>query len=381
VTPDLDARDPTPAAPPAAGVFLSVAPKSPLQSISSIGGVGTILNVLREVDVRPLRSGAETPFTLAFSSRDVAFADYFAALMYRGDGPQDNLGFRGALSLPLTEASALALSDVVVIITRDDDGNTNSAELALLRQLEKETVSVIVCFLSEGDDPRPLRTQWLPAVAIDVPLRSNTLDETIAIQRIVKAVRAQKAIDDLSLARHLPAFRDAVSKALIDEVAFSNAAYSLGTGVFEVNPITGLPLNIADMVILTKNQALLAYKIALAMGMNADFRSVMPQLAAVVGSGFVFRQLARGLIGLVPGFGLLPKIGIAFAGTYATGEAIRRWCANGERLTPAALKGVYESALERGKDIARSLLDRRVKREPKPPRGLLPRGRSNSERT
>lgn len=356
-----------------------MAPKSPLQSISSIGGVGTILNVLREVDVRPLRASAESPFTLAFTSRDVAFADYFAALMYRGDGPLDNFSFRGALSLPLSEGQALSLADVVVIITRDGSDASNSAELALVRKLEREKVPVVACFLTEATDApsKPLRTQWLPATVIEAPMRDNTLDERVAIQRVVKAVRAHKAIDDIGLARHAPAFRESVSKALIDEVAFSNAAYSLGTGVLEVNPITGLPLNMADMVILTKNQALLAYKIALAMGMNADFKSVMPQLAAVVGSGFVFRQLARGLVGLIPGWGILPKVGIAFAGTYATGEAIRRWCANGERLTPDALKSIYESALIRGKEIAKGLLDRRKDKAPRQtkPRGLLPRAR------
>jgi uncharacterized protein (DUF697 family) len=361
-----------------------VASKSPLQSLSAIGGVGTILNVVREVDVRPLRANAESPFTLAFASRDAAFADYFAALMYRGDGPQDNFSFRGALSLPLGEHNALALADVVVIITRDGSDASNSAELALVRKLEREKVPMVVCFLTDEASPnnKPLRTQWLPATAIDAPMHDSTLDERVVIQRLVKAVRAHKAIDDIALARHVPAFRESVSKALIDEVAFSNAAYSLGTGVLEVNPVTGLPLNVADMVILTKNQALLAYKIALAMGMNADFRSVMPQLAAVVGGGFLFRQITRGLVGLIPGWGILPKIGIAFAGTYATGEAIRRWCANGERMTPDALKSIYEGALIRGKDIAKSMLDRRKEREKKPakPRGLLPGPKTKSMR-
>ncbi len=344
--------------------------------MSAIGGVGTILNVLREVDIRPIRAGAETPFTLAFTSRDDAFADYFAALMYRGDGLQNQTGLRAAVSLPLAETRALALSDVVVIITRDDTGHDNARELALTRELERAKIPVIVCFLSEGQTPT-LRSQWLPATLIDAPMRDNTLDENTSIQRVVKAVRGFKAIDDLSLGRHLPAFREGVTRAIIDDVAFSNAAYSLGTGVLEVNPITGLPLNMADMVVLTKNQALMAYKIALAMGMTSDFRTIMPQLAAVVGSGFLFRQLARGLIGLIPGLGILPKVGVAWAGTYATGEAVRRWCANGERLTPEALKGIYEAALLRGKEIAKSLLSRRSDKSAgtleRKSRGLLPK--------
>ena len=122
--------------------------------------------------------------------------------------------------------------------------------------------------------------------------------------------------------------------------------------------LTGLPLNVADIVILTKNQAILAYKIALAMGLTSDFRTIMPQLAAVVGGGFLFRQIARGLIGLVPGFGIVPKVVVAFAGTFATGEAVRRWCAYGERIDREALHGIYTQALARGREVARALTTR-----------------------
>ncbi len=323
--------------------------------------MGTILNVLREVDIRPIRAAAETTFTLAFTSRDEAFADYFAALMYRGDRAQDTPAVRAAISLPLAEDHALKLVDIAIIITRDDGAHgANEREHELVRALEREKVSTIVCFLSEtSSGAPPIRAQWLPATLIDLPMVNGTLDEAAAIKKVVRAVRTLKAVDDIALARHLPAFRSVVTSALIDDVAFSNAVYSLGTGVLEVNPITGLPLNVADMVILTKNQAIMSYKIALAMGLTGDFKAIMPQLAAVVGSGFVFRQLARGLIGLVPGLGILPKIGVAFAGTYATGEAVRRWCASGERLNSAALRDVYNGALARGKEIARGLLDRR----------------------
>jgi hypothetical protein len=360
-----------------------VPPKSPLESVSSIGSLGTVLNVLREVDIRPVRAAAEAPFTLAFVSRDQAFADYFAALVYRGERMHDVPPMRAAVSLPLNEPRAAALADIVVIITRDDNGANVSEELRLAKALMSgpEQVPVIVAFLSEGSAPPPLRGQWLPATLIEAPMVNGTLDEAATLKRIVKAVRARKVIDDIGLARHLPAFRNAVTKALIDEVAYSNATYSLGTGILSINPITGLPLNIADTVILTKNQGVLSYKIALAMGLDADFKTIMPKIAAVVGGGFMYRQVARGLAGLVPGLGVLPKIGIAFAGTYATGEAVRQWCINGEAINSSALKDVYANALERGKDIARTLIARRKsdgqnsgsRKIKTPRRGLLPK--------
>ncbi len=107
----------------------------------------------------------------------------------------------------------------------------------------------------------------------------------------------------------------------------------------------------------------MAYKIALAMGMPADFMNVMPQLVGVVGGGFLLRQAARGLIGLVPVLGILPKVAIAFAGTFAVGEAIYRWCTTGERMSNDGLRRAYETALERGRAVAASLQQRRVGRK------------------
>jgi hypothetical protein len=102
----------------------------------------------------------------------------------------------------------------------------------------------------------------------------------------------------------------------------------------------------------------------------------MPQLAAVVGTGFVYRQLARTLVGLVPGWGVAPKVAVAFAGTYATGEAIYAWCSTGEKLTGEKLKQVYEAAITRGRSLAGALADkwraRRPKRAPPLPLPLPP---------
>jgi uncharacterized protein (DUF697 family) len=336
--------------------------KSPLASLA--GGVGSILDVVREVDIRPIRAAAETPFVLAFISRDEPMAEHLVMLMYRGQRDHDIPRVRSCVALPFEKREAALRANIAVIVTREDA--ENSAELELVRQLSQAKVPTIVAFLEEKDAiAKPFRAQWLPAEPITIHLNNAVLDEADAVKQLVKAVRKLKAVDDLSLARHLPAFREAVSRALIDDVAFANAVYATGTGVLEMNPIATIPLNAADMVVLTKNQAIMAYKIALAMGLTAEFRDVMPQLAAVLGSGFAFRQLARQLIGLVPGLGILPKVAVAFAGTHATGEVVYRWCATGERINREAIKMVYERALERGREVARNLFRKRKQVKPK----------------
>ena len=75
---------------------------------------------------------------------------------------------------------------------------------------------------------------------------------------------------------------------------------------------------------LTLNQARLVLRIALAYGQEID-RSRLPELLAVVGTGFGLRALARELLDFVPVAGWAAKGAIAYAGTKALGEAARRY--------------------------------------------------------
>ena len=150
--------------------------------------------------------------------------------------------------------------------------------------------------------------------------------------------------------------REPVSRKLIEDTCFINAAYSLTTGLAEMNILFDLPLNVADIVVLTKNQTLMAYKIALAFDLPSDWRETIPKLATVVGSAFLWRLTARQLVGLVPAFGIIPKVAVSYAGTYAVGQAIYQWCAYGEKVNPKLLKSIFAQALERGREVARPLV-------------------------
>ncbi|RME82782.1 MAG: zinc ribbon domain-containing protein, partial [Caldilineae bacterium] len=83
------------------------------------------------------------------------------------------------------------------------------------------------------------------------------------------------------------------------------------------------------------------------------------ELAGVLGSGFLWREVARRLVGLVPGLGLAPKIAIAYAGTYAIGHMAYYWFAYGKRLTPQQMQQLYQKAVREGKERAARLLTRR----------------------
>lgn len=160
----------------------------------------------------------------------------------------------------------------------------------------------------------------------------------------------------LALAAALPVFRPVVADAIVDETSKANASFALTTGLAETIPVLTVPLNLGDMVVLTKNQLIMGYKIALAAGRDQDPRSMMTEILGVIGGGFLFRQIARQLVGLIPVAGLLPKVAIAYAGTYAMGRALSAWALTGVAITPDTVGRYTAEGLARGRDVAQQLM-------------------------
>ena len=160
----------------------------------------------------------------------------------------------------------------------------------------------------------------------------------------------------IALARQLPPLRPRVVSALIEDAARTNAIYSLTTGLAEVVPVLNAPLNLADVIVLTKNQLLMSYRVALAAGKRGKGRELVAEVAGVIGGGLLLRQAGRQLIGLVPGAGIVPKVAVAYAGTVAIGRAVAAWAVGGERLTKDAVRGFYREAWQRAKRVAQDLV-------------------------
>ncbi|HSQ16700.1 MAG TPA: hypothetical protein VLM83_03290, partial [Anaerolineales bacterium] len=162
----------------------------------------------------------------------------------------------------------------------------------------------------------------------------------------------------LALGRQFPLFRLPVARQMISETCFSNTAYAVSTGLAEIVPVLDLPLNVTDMIILTKSQAFLAYKLGLALGFSTRWQDYIAEFGSVIGGGFVWRQLARSLVGLIPVWGIIPKVAVSYAGTYVVGNTILQWYLTGRHLTPRQIGQLYRQAFSRGKDSARHMLSK-----------------------
>ena len=103
----------------------------------------------------------------------------------------------------------------------------------------------------------------------------------------------------------------------------------VASGLPSLVPVLNIPIAAADTVVLTKNQAMMVYRLALAFGAPPEFQRRMIEITPVIGAAVMWRQVAGGLVGLIPGYGIVPKTAVAFAGTWITGRAAEMYYSTG----------------------------------------------------
>jgi uncharacterized protein (DUF697 family) len=305
--------------------------------------------LLREMDLEAVRREAERPFqVLVVGEGDVAEA--LSRLLSGPDGSHP-----WVLSTDAAEARRHAgsgLIDLAIVGTPTADPVPGlQATIEVLASARVPTVTAVLAPMTRRDDA--LVRAGETARALVPELDASGVDALA--EGVVAAAPPPLRI---ALARQLPPLRPRVLSALIEDAARTNALYSLTTGLAEVVPVLNAPLNLADVVVLTKNQLLMSYRVALAAGKRGKGRELVAEVAGVIGGGLLLRQAGRQLIGLVPGAGIVPKVAVAYAGTVAIGRAVAAWAVGGERLTRETVRAFYREAWQRAGDVARDLVAR-----------------------
>jgi uncharacterized protein (DUF697 family) len=319
--------------------------------------LGNIWTTFKELDIRPIRDEAERPLVLAFVGAAGAGKSTLIGALRQDVRAHEKI-VTPTIERDLKTAARLGDSDLIVLVldaTRDDF--TAEAELCAEWQRAGRQLVVFYNKMDTVIDANALgatMTQWNGArVAFGAASDPASLS-TEFIPRLMDALPNRH----LSLARHWPLFRMAVARKLISDTCMSSATYAFSTGLAEVIPALDIPFNVADVVILTKNQALMVYKLGLALGLSTRWQDHVAELGGVVGAGFLWRQVARQLVGLIPVWGILPKVAVSYAGTYAVGEAIVRWYQTGHKVSGRGMREVYADALAQGRLVAQTLFER-----------------------
>lgn len=318
--------------------------------------IASIWKNVQEVDLRPIRREAERRTRIALVGADEDARQILAGWLTldpRGARPPAT---PAVFSVSLQEAARVENADLILVLV-DGAGRDFSAEQALVnRWVAAGRKLVVLLNHSQQDDELP-PDAWLNWGMAQVAYGSLA-DPDALTETLIPIVIAMLSDRLLSLGRHYPPFRDPIARQLINETCTSNAVYAFSTGIAEIVPFLDIPLNITDLVVLTKAQALLVYRLGLLLGLPTDWRYYLTEFGSVIGGGFLWRQAARQLVGLIPVWGIVPKVAVAYAGTYVVGHAVLRWYHTGRHLTRKEIAQLYRQAFAMGKSLAGGLAQR-----------------------
>ena len=336
---------------------------------------GSIWKTIREVDIGAVRAEAEQPVTVAVIGQQAALRHADRLLR---DGPNRYpLPPDQPYFLPLAEARKyleyVKTADLLVLAL-DAHGTMTEAEVAGLRALSEAPRPRQLVFLlgpgaaalNAGSWPGAEGAPGTDGATADLTTWGPYLDQRLALaidpgahgagMKLCGAVLdALPHESRLAAARRLPGLRPLYASRLTTEVSVSNAAVALASGVPSIVPILGIPLAAADTIILTKNQVMMVYRLALACGAEPDFQKRMIEITPVVGGAVVWRQIAGALVGLVPGYGIVPKTAVAFGGTYVVGLAATRWYETG-LLTDEERRRITSEAAGKAREAATAMV-------------------------
>lgn len=322
--------------------------------MAGLKDLSSVWKNIKEIDLKPIRESAVYPVRIVLAGAPESGRHTLAEQM-RTDPARPGIHTQSPITMISTEAIGEAPVAHLIILLVDATRSAFLAEQALVKTWSEAGKNVLV-FINKIDrlDNNLIgdsQAGWLATRVI-----YGSVNEITYLQKeFVPTVLEMLPQQHVALGRQFPLFRLPIARQLINEACFSNAAYSFSTGLAEIVPVLDLPLNVTDMVVLTKSQAFLAYKLGLLLGFSTRWQDYISEFGGVIGSGFIWRQIARQLIGLIPAWGIIPKVAVAYSGTYVVGNAILGWYLTGKNLSPKQMRALYAQAFAKGKEYARKL--------------------------
>lgn len=158
---------------------------------------------------------------------------------------------------------------------------------------------------------------------------------------------------ELALGRTFPVLRHQAAMQVVNVTSRVNGQFALASNLPALVPVVGGMLAAgADTIVLTKNQLMMIYKLAAIHDRDLDNRfRIYQEMLPIVGAGLFWRTIARDLAAMIPfAAGAVPKVAIAFAGTFAAGMAAHVYYHEGKRVDSGRMRQFYRNALQELRD-------------------------------
>lgn len=307
-----------------------------------IGNVAQFWRLTRELDVNGLRESLERPVSLRVLGSDLANAQRVARLIEPDPAAGEvSAGVLGELSRERADLYVAAIGGPL-----EPDARRALSDLSV-----SETPLVLV----QSQAAAGMLVVGIPDERVITLSDADADDE--ARGRLFRALVQAAPEVLLSAGRRHPLLREPVAEHLIRDTARVNAQFAAISSLPANLPlIGGLVGDMADMIVLTKNQLLLLFKLAGLYGRNLELgRQLLAEIVPVVGGAFLWRTTARALVGLLPTLlGVLPKTIVAYSGTYLVGQMARYYYHHGNKPPPELVKELRAE----GTRLARETLGR-----------------------
>jgi hypothetical protein len=305
--------------------------------------LGDFWAVLREVDPRSIEREATRPIRIVVCGQADNGQRAIARELTTSASRDDVVD---VYDMPVDVPIALPSADSYIYVLRSDRCDVAAAREHLW-QLAKRG-SGVLCVIrvpleSDGETFSPSE-HLVAASRLDFPSAQIVVlgrDEIRGIERdLLPILLTQAPHVSLSLGRALPRARRAAANQLILETAKVNAEFAAVSSLPAIFPVVGgIAASGADLVVLTKNQAMLLVKLATIFERPTTNRwQLLSEILPVVGAAFMWRWAARALISLLPTpLSVAPRVGIAYVGTYVMGRAAAYYYEVGRRPPPDLL--------------------------------------------
>lgn len=287
--------------------------------IGAVGTVRSFMNVVKDIDFEETRNNAEQVPSILVLASEGDLVQKAANLLF---GEDDRNGVVARAWADAEQDFDPTRYDVVIVYDPEGTGLFDTVRLATANRRDTSNVFFLSANLAVGSDPvQDVRFEILEMLPDMAP----------------------------AFGRFHPLWRKAAVNAIVDQTSRANAQFALVSNIPAIIPVLGGLISAgADLLVLTKNQVMMCYKIAAAHGEDLENQfAIVRELTPVVGAGFLWRTAAREAAAFVPfAAGTIPKVAIAFAGTLTMGKAADYYYQYGSKPSRSQLDRLRKQAVD-----------------------------------
>jgi uncharacterized protein (DUF697 family) len=297
-----------------------------------IADIAQFWQLTRELNIGSLREAMEQPVSLLVLGSDSHIAERVARLIE--PDPEAGEVVIGVLGYNTREHADTYIAAI---------GGPLEADAR--RHLSELSVSEAPLLVVQSEDAAGMLVLGIPDDRI-ITLGAFEADDEVRDRLFRSLVQAAPEVM-LSAGRRHPLLREPVADHLIRDTSRVNAQFAaLASLPVNIPILGGFVGDMADILVLTKNQVLLLFKLAGLYGRDISLGGeLLFEIAPVVGTAFLWRSTARMLVGLLSAMlGLVPKTLVAYTGTYIVGHTARYYYRFGHRPPPEIARELREEA-------------------------------------